>query len=412
MPQITKRTNKDGGLSFLIRVSDGYGSDGRQRKKSMTWVPPVGMSEQKAEKEAAKEATRFEDSVKAGAVADSSIKFQEFTERFIKEYAKLQLKIKTWTDYIEKLERINQAIGHIKLKDLRTGHLNKFYFDLQEDGLNKKTGGRLSAKTIHGLHRVISTVLNKAVKWQYIPFSPAVNAELPRLENKEAAYLDEKDARRLLELLHDEPIKWRAAITFDLLSGLRRGELLGLRWQDVDFETETINIVQASQYVSGFGVFVDTPKNKTSSRPMKLSRSAFILLREYQTWQQEQREICGSYWKDVDGRIFTTEEGKPIHPDSLTKWLGKFIKRAGLPHASVHSLRHTYASLMIADGTPLVVVSKRLGHAQVSTTANIYAHVIQSADEKAAQVTERFADVITRTTEERKTETKHLKLVQ
>ena len=94
-------------------------------------------------------------------------------------------------------------------------------------------------------------------------------------------------------------------------------------------------------------------------------------------------------------RVFTTDEGAPIHPDTLSKWFRGFTKKNGFPGVHVHSLRHTYASLMIADGTPLVVVSRRLGHAQVSTTSNIYAHVIASADEKAAQVSERFADVIT-----------------
>lgn len=97
---------------------------------------------------------------------------------------------------------------------------------------------------------------------------------------------------------------------------------------------------------------------------------------------------------DKDRRVFTTNEGAPIHPDAFSKWFRDFANRNGFPGVHVHSLRHTYASLMIADGTPLVVVSRRLGHAQVSTTANIYAHVIASADEKAALVSEKFADVI------------------
>ena len=395
MSNITKRKNKDGSLSFYIRAADGYGSDGRQRKRNMKWTAPAGMSEKAAAKEAQRQAVRFEDAVKAGmSTVGGNIRFEEFAKRFIEDHAKQQLKIKTTSEYEKRLVIINKTIGHIKLKDLRAGHLTSFYSSLQAPNANCKTGGKLSPQTIMACHRVVSTVLTKAVKWGYIPFNPATNAELPRQDNKEASFLDEADARRLLELLHGEPIKWRAMVTFDLLSGLRRGELLGLRWQDVDFAAETITIVQASQYVKGYGVFVTTPKNVTSRRPLKLSRSAFLILREYQVWQDEQRELCGSYWKDTDGRIFTTDDGAPIHPDSITKWFREFVKRVNLPSVSVHSLRHTYASLMIADGTPLVVVSKRLGHSQVSTTADIYAHVIQSADEKAAQITERFADVI------------------
>jgi integrase len=109
------------------------------------------------------------------------------------------------------------------------------------------------------------------------------------------------------------------------------------------------------------------------------------LLQEYKQWQDAQREKLGDAWEDQDGRVFTTDSGAPLFPDSISQWFTKFIKRSGLPKVTVHSLRHTYASLMIAEGTPLVVVSHQLGHAQPSTTANIYAHVIKSAEAKAAQ---------------------------
>lgn len=230
--------------------------------------------------------------------------------------------------------------------------------------MNLHTGGQLSANSVRAYHRVISSILSKAVKWGYIPFNPAMNAELPKQEPKEAPHLEEAEARRLLELLHNEPMKYRAMITFDLLSGLRRGELLGLRWCDVDFQNQTITIEQTSSYVSGKGIYTDTPKNKTSARPLKLSRSAFLMLQEYKDWQDAQRAACGDFWKDKDGRVFTGNDGAPVHPDALTKWFAGFVRRSGLPKVSIHSLRHTYASLMIADGTPLVVVSRRLGHAQ------------------------------------------------
>lgn len=252
----------------------------------------------------------------------------------------------------------------------------------------------LAPGTIHTYHRVLSAVLFRAVKWGYIQSNPASRADLPSIANRKARYLDEPDARRLLELLRDEPIKWRAIMTFDLLSGLRRGELAGLRWQDVDFDNQTITICQTSNYIPTKGVYVDTPKTATSNRPLRLSRSAFLLLLEYKAWQDAQREKLGDAWKDEDGRVFTTDEGAPMFPDSISQWFTKFVKRTGLPKVTVHSLRHTYASIMIADGTPLVVVSHQLGHAQASTTANIYAHVIASAEARAAQTFDRFNDII------------------
>lgn len=450
------------GSSYKITVSCGYDMTGKQLRQHMTWTPELGMTERQIEKELERQKVLFEERAKTGIVQDGGIRFQSFAEKWLEDYGRKQLKLKTHTEYEKRLVRINQAIGHIRLRDLKPGHLNSFYSNLAETGvradkrytckidlietiksldmtraafakstdiseatiraiaagrkINKESAAKiskavgvklselftqedpdraLSSSTVRTYHRVISSILSKGVKWGFISYNPAINAELPKIEDKEAVHLDETDARRLLELLHDEPIKYRAMITFDLLSGLRRGELLGLRWRDVDFKNETISIVQTSAYVAGTGVYTDTPKNKTSSRPLKLSRSAFLLLIEYKNWQDSQREACGDFWKDKDGRIFTGDDGAPVHPDALTKWFKAFVTRTGLPDGvHVHSLRHTYASLMIADGTPLVVVSKRLGHAQVSTTANIYAHVIASADEKAAQITERFSDVI------------------
>lgn len=449
------------GESYKITVSCGYDLAGRQIRKHMTWTPDPGLTPKQETKELERQKVLFEEQVNAGITQDGNIRFQDFAEKWMADFARKQLKTKTYSEYEKRLMLIYQAIGHIKLKDLRTGHLNTFYANLEETGiradkrytrkvdlavllkqlgltrdslgklagvsistlrgaisgkkinrdsataisaaLNRKLSDLfrqeqpdrlLSSNTVRSYHRIISSCLGKAVKWGYIPYNPAANAELPKLQQEEAAHLDEADARRLLELLHNEPIKYRAMITFDLLSGLRRGELLGLRWRDVDFESETITIVQTSSYVSGKGIYTDTPKNRTSSRPLKLSRSAFLMLREYKGWQDAQRGACGDFWKDKDGRVFTGDDGAPIHPDALTKWFSSFVKRSRLPPIHVHSLRHTYASLMIADGTPLVIVSRRLGHAQVSTTANIYAHVIASADERAAQITEKFADVV------------------
>lgn len=216
----------------------------------------------------------------------------------------------------------------------------------------------------------------------------------PSLDTGEAAYLDEPEARRLLELLNDVPIKWRALVTFDLLSGLRRGELLGLRWCDVDMDAHTVTIRQTSNYLPGHGVYVGAPKTSSSSRPLLLSTTAIVLLLEYKQWQDTQRAAMGDAWEDTDNRIFTTDAGAPLFPDTITKWFSSFVAHSGLPKVTIHSLRHTYASLMIVDGVPLVVVSHQLGHAQTSTTANIYSHVIASAEVRASQTFDRFQDVI------------------
>lgn len=456
MATITKR-----GSSYKITASAGFDFNGNRIRKHMTWTPPEGMTQRQINKELQRQAVLFEEQISAGIVQDSTMRFADFIDLWLAQYAKRQLKPKTVEEYEKLLPAIKKALGHIKLKELKTGHLNAFYNNLQEagirhdkkyirrinlaaelksrklskaelhrrsgvsvysiraavdgDAVNQATAQRicdelgkplnkvfvetgaeetLSANTVRHYHRIISSCLNKAVKWGCITSNPAANAELPRMEQKEAAHLEVDDAKRMLELLQEAPIKYRCAITFDLLSGLRRGELLGLRWQDVDFDSETIQVVQTLSYVQGKGLFFDTPKNQTSARPLRLSCAAFAVLREYKAWQDKQAFACNDAWKNTAGLVFTAEDGSPMHPDTISNWFREFCRSNGLPDVHIHSLRHTYASMMIADGTPLVVVSRRMGHAQVSTTANIYAHVIASADEKAAQVTDVFNDVL------------------
>lgn len=450
------------GRGYKITVSQGRDYTGKKIRKYMTWIPEPGMTERQIKKELDRQAVLFEEKVSSGATANGSMRFADFAEKYMTEYAALYLKPKTFATYTENLSRINQAIGHIRLCDLRTGHINSFYQNLQESGIRNRTTavckidlqeqigtqrGALTAfsrragvsrstinqalrgqpinkesadaiaqavkmktskvftltthsdplapASVISYHRTLSSILGRAVKWGYIQINPADAAEKPSLGPHEAPYLEETDARRLLELLQAEPIRWRAIITFDLLSGLRRQEFLGLRWQDVDLDQHTITIKQTSNYLPGKGVYVSTTKTASSARPLLISTAAVMMLLEYQRWQDEQRAQLGDAWEDQDGRVFTTDTGAPIFPDSVTQWFSKFIARSGMPKVTVHSLRHTYASLMIADGVPLVVVSKQLGHAQTSTTANIYAHAIASAQAKAMQTLDRFNDLVT-----------------
>lgn len=255
-------------------------------------------------------------------------------------------------------------------------------------------GEPIAPASVISYHRTLSSILSRAVKWGYIQSNPADAAEKPALGRREAAYLEEADARRLLELLQEEPIRWRAVITFDLLSGLRRAELLGLRWQDVDLDAHTITIRQTSNYLPGMGVYVGAPKTDSSARPLPISTAAVMILLEYKRWQDAQREKLGDAWEDQDGRVFTTDMGAPIFPDSVTQWFSAFVARNGLPKVTVHSLQ---AHLRLTDDRrrhPTGGGIRQLGHAQTSTTANIYAHAIASAQARAMQTFDRFNDIV------------------
>ena len=235
----------------------------------------------------------------------------------------------------------------------------------------------LSNKTILHHHRLISSILNQAVYWQVIPSNPAARVKPPKVERMEAKYLDEKQTAKLLELLEQESVLHKTMIKLFILSGLRRGEMCGLEWNDIDFDNNLITVRRSSQYVAGKGIFTKSTKTVTSDRTIKLPKQAFELLKEYKVWQLEERLKMGDRWEEHN-RIFTQYNGKPMHPDSITGWFRDFIAKTDLPQITIHSLRHTNITLLIAAGVPLRTVSYRAGHAQTSTTANIYSHAIRN----------------------------------
>ena len=241
----------------------------------------------------------------------------------------------------------------------------------------------LSPETVRHYHRFLSSVLGVAVKWQMILSNPCERATLPKAAKSKPRYLNEEQAARLLELVEQEDMQHKTMVKMFMYLGLRREELCGLEWKDVDFEHSVIRIERASIYIPKEGVMTESTKNNSSERFIKAPTAAIQMLRDYRLWQAENKLRVGDRWKEHD-KLFTTDFGKPIHPDTITGWFHKFIKRSGLPDISIHSLRHTNATLLINSGIPITTISARLGHANPSTTTKIYTHAIQSADAQAA----------------------------
>lgn len=383
------------GRGYEIRVSMGCDMNGRKIVRQKTWIPPTNLTPKQLEKELERQKILFEEEVKTGNCPNSNIKFQPYSELWIKDYGKQNLAPKTLSRYCEYLKRINRAIGHIKLKDLQPIHLNAFYRNLAEDGVNKRAkrdengniiaNGKLSPKTIIEHHRVISKLLSTAVKWNYITDNVARRADPPKAPAKDIEFLDENETREMLKALNGEPIAYRTMIMLLIYTGMRRGELFGLEWKDIDFDNGYLSIVRTSQYIGNKTLITKEPKTKSSRRMMKLSNDIIKMLKVYRAWQIEQRFKISSEWNDTD-RLFTQWNGLPMYPDSLTKWFNKFLNRHNLRHVTLHSLRHTNATLMIAEGTDIRTVSSRLGHSNTSTTLNIYTHALKSKDTQAAEV--------------------------
>ncbi len=245
--------------------------------------------------------------------------------------------------------------------------------------------GKLSNKTIIEYHRLIHTVLAQAEKEMLVPYNAASKATPPKAETKEVNYFQPEQITAIRNALENEPPKWKMLVHLFLITGARRGEILGLKWDKVDFEKNRIYICNSILYSAERGIYEDTPKTEKSKRYIALPCETMAELKEYKRIQWDELFKCGIRQKN-DGFIFSRYDGEPLHPDSVTNYLTKFSEKYNLPHINAHAFRHTMASLLYFNGVDSVSISGRLGHAQVSTTANIYAHVIEKADQRNADI--------------------------
>lgn len=441
-------TIKRRGKSYLIRIYAGYNADGRQVERTMTWTPPDDWTEKRADREAQHQAALFEEQIRNGLEADKKIKFSEFGERWFRDYAEKQLRPRTIARYRDLWVRINAGLGHITLDKLRPVQILDFYetinsisqhgpcrplrdikysirsIDLSKEEFSRKAGVSLSTlstvfqrkavsrqsaekiasaldlpfsscfvpiaedrplspTTVKKYHQLVNKMLQDAMNWQYIPYNPCSRISSPRAADTAISYLDDKQARHLMDLLKAEPGLFSRPVSLLLLTGMRRGELLGLEWQDIDFHNKTLFIQRSSQYLAGRGVYTDEPKNPTSKRVIAVPDAVLSILEEQRQWQMKHKATLKDGWTQ-SGRVITVENGRPMRPDCLTHWFSRFIAGTDLPQIHLHSLRHTYATLCISKGIPLTAVAAQMGHANIATTAKIYAHAIQSAQIAAA----------------------------
>ena len=384
---------KRGKNSYRLVVFKGYDLDGKAIRHQKT-------IHCKNKSEAQTELAKFLTQVESGLVVDGSVPtFSQFVEIWTRDYALKELAPSTYYRYKRMLEtRITPYFGHYKLDKIKPTDIMRFYDLLEQDtqlvrkknNNGKKTRKPLSQKTILEHHRLLSAMLHKAVYWQLIVNNPAERVQPPKTKKPIRPHYDEDQTRILvdnLEKLTGNNIKYRVAILLDIFTGARLGELVGLEWNDVDLKNGIININKSSQYLSQKGVFTKSPKTESSIRDVAIPDFIVSLLEEYKLWYEEQKTICGDFWYESD-RLFVQDNGKPIHPSTISKWFEKFVKQIGLPVINFHGLRHTNATLLIAQQVDVATVSARLGHAQITTTYNFYVHPLKSHNKMAGNVLE------------------------
>ena len=248
----------------------------------------------------------------------------------------------------------------------------------------------LSGRTIMNCHLLVSIVLGQAEREMRIPLNPAHRATPPKREASNPNYFQMEEVERILLALESEPLKWKAAVHLLLVSGCRRGELLGLKWDHVDWENQQIHIDCTLLYAGDRGVYEGSPKTRDSVRTIKLPEETMALLGEYRDWQEAYRKELGQRWEESP-YVFPGERGGRMNPSQLGNWLVRFQRRHNLPHLNPHAFRHTMTSMLFFHGVDSVSISHRLGHSSVSTTTSIYSHVMKEAE---SRISDCMADVL------------------
>ena len=288
----------------------------------------------------------------------------------------------TWTAYRMLCEtHIIPALGTVPLQRLSAAMLNKLYADLLADGRRNGKGG-LSPRTVQYVHVTAHKALADAVRWQLIPRNVADQATPPRPQAKEPKAWSADVLRSFLA--HVEGDRLYAAYLLAATTGLRRGEVLGLRWRDVDMAGGRLAVVQTLLQVCNEVAF-GTPKTAKGRRSVALDERTVSVLKAHRKAALEDRLILGLGTPDTEALVFTAPDGAPVNPESFSDHFGRLVKAAGLPRIRFHDLRHTHATLALQAGVHPKVVSERLGHATVSITLDTYSHAIPAMQEEAAE---------------------------
>ena len=413
--------------SYQIIVSCGRDIYGKKLVETTTYTPDPSLTPKKKQKAVEEFARQFESDILNGMAMDGrKITLKQFTERWVQDYASQKLQPGTVEKYQTELDqKILPALGHLKLSELRPTVLNSTFIAMTKDGVRKdgKPGG-YSKATIQKTQNVLSSILRTAVDWEVIEKNPMDKVRSvgeyasEKIEfftqEQTATFLDyiEKPYKVLTkghkrtddtgieytvgdyERTKTMPEQLRVLFNLAIYGGLRKGELLALEWSDIDFENDTVSITKAVTLVSG-KMITKEPKTKTSRRIVSIPHFLTQRIKSLKHERLKYRLSIGDYWQGADW-LFIQENGKQMSyytpysalQDTIIRYNADKKPEQQLPAIPFHGLRHTSATLLIASKQDVRTVSSRLGHAQASTTMNIYAHALQESDRKAVNALE------------------------
>jgi integrase len=312
------------------------------------------------------------------AVEPSKLTVSEFIERWLRDWAKDNVSAKTFERYAELLRHhVAVGIGSIRLQKLRAIDIQQLY-----SGLIKKP---LSARTVGHVHRVLHRALGHANRWGLLQQNIAALVSPPRVTATEIELLTPEQVKIMLERLRGRTIY--PIVVTALATGMRRGELLALRWQDVNLEKASLRVERSLEETKA-GLRFKAPKTKHGRRSITLPPSAVSALRDHWKAQQETRLKLRMGKAPAEALVFATWDGKPRSPNALTKEWRREVKAAEMPLVTLHSLRHTHASHLISQGLDVLAISRRLGHGSPAITLGVYGHLFPGIDDRAASAIE------------------------
>lgn len=384
MANITPKANG----TYLIRVSCGLDSSGKQIVRSKTFKPSKpNLSYQKLNKEIDAFVAQFKEEVSSekGVVRFDKMTLADFAVKYL-EMKKTVLSPTTYPFYemIINTELIPK-FGHMKLQEIKTYHVQEFinYLATEKPRGDGASGG-IGATTVRRYTTVFRSMLSPAYQLEYTENDVGASRRIvfPKDDPTEIEVYSQDEVNEILQALKDEPTNIRALVEIAIFTGMRRGEIVGLKWSDIDFENQKV-FVRRSIYKPKNGKAQEKlPKTKGSIRTISIPECLCKTLLEYRMHQDRHISFMGDAWKNLD-YVFTEEDGYVMNPQTPTKQFSKFLKRYDIRHLKFHGLRHTSATLLLANGCDIKTVSSRLGHSDIETT-RIYVHALESTDRTAA----------------------------
>lgn len=392
MASIVSRSNG----TYLVRVSCGVDSNGKQIARSKTFKPskpklPYSKFNRELEAFVAAFEQEIENEGPMRSVRPDKITFADFCVQYL-EVKKNTLSPQTYNFYSKVIdEELMPMFARLKMKDLRTYHIQQFvqYLASEKKRLDGREGG-IAASTVKRYTTVLRSIVTMAYKLEYIEddIGRSRRIEFPKEETKEVEAFTLEEVGEILKALESEPWHIRAMIEVALFTGCRRGEIVGLKWADIDFENQRLSVKRSIYKLSDGKAREKEPKSKCSIRTISIPERLCKTLTEYRLQQNRHIAYLGDSWRNLD-YVFTEEDGYVMNPHTPTKQFDHFLKRHGIRHLKFHGLRHTSATMLLANGCDIKTVSSRLGHADITTT-NIYVHALESTDRMAAQTFDNF----------------------